>query len=412
MQYKTIDLFSNRRLIQSESLKWAFSKDFTSQIRLTNDKGNKYIIPYKKTSGTMNEAKKPVITVFSKAGSGSFISDISNTYAFEINSKMFIIDPSCGKKRYREVRQFLGERSCDTILCTHYHNDHIANNGRLASSGTKIIYHKNAEKKTGFLRTNSTGQILMMYNRLDRELFLRSLGFFSKNTIRIILKYKFLSEIIMPALLFVLSYALSLKSIGRIYTGRKKIVFMKDEEMREHDLGGMKVQSWEIAPGLYAVETPGHTDCHVAYYLRQGRILFAGDSLNFLNPNDIQFGEISRADSTRKLMLRLVKKLKIEILYTGHYLPLTGNSEIAEYISDIINKHDHVYKLTSRYIKNNYAVKSFAELYAGISSIDDDVIKKLTRITFPRSTLVFFDVYIYKNTGELQTGKTYKAPGT
>jgi len=39
------------------------------------------------------------------------------------------------------------------VLCTHYHNDHSANNGKIASAGSRIFYHHALEKKINYQRT-------------------------------------------------------------------------------------------------------------------------------------------------------------------------------------------------------------------------------------------------------------------
>lgn len=334
--------------------------------------------------------------VFSDRTANSAISTFSNTYSFSLDGRLYIIDTACGKKRLRELRAFTAEHPCSMILCTHYHNDHIANNGRVGSSSTPILYHYNARPKVPWLRTNSTGQVLMMYRSLDREGFLRSIGFSGKFFLRAVKKYRVLSDYIMPGLLFLIAWFQSLKMIGRIYTGRNRISYLEPGDKKNYDLGGFSVPAWKISEGIYALETPGHSDCHVAYYLSGSSTLFCGDALNFLNPNDIQFGSIGDVLISQKLILELVKKLKIERICMGHYEPVDGNSAIIDYINDIIRRHEHIYRLVSEYLLKNGQGKTFSELYSAIKKIDDDMIRKLAKITFPRSTLVFLDVYLLK----------------
>lgn len=351
-------------------------------------------------NNTASSTTDSELQIFSDRKGNSAISTFSNTYAFMLDGKWFIMDTACGKKRYRELRAFTAEHPCSMVLCTHYHNDHIANNGRTGGS-SPIIYHYNARRKVPYLRTNATGQVLMMYRDLDREGFLRSLGFFKPGFIRTVNRYRILSDYIMPGLLFIVAWIQSLAMIGRIYTGKKRIKYLEPDDRKNHDLGGLTYPSWKIAEGLYAIETPGHSDCHVAYYLPGSSTLFCGDALNFLNPNDIQFGSISDVLKSQKLILELAQKLNINRICMGHYEPVTGNSAIIDYINDIIRRHEHIYRLVSDYLVNSGRGKTFSELYNGIKNIDDDMIKKLTKITFPRSTLVFLDVYLLKMINEL-----------
>ncbi|HOP63097.1 MAG TPA: MBL fold metallo-hydrolase [Spirochaetota bacterium] len=339
--------------------------------------------------------------------------NFSNTFILDYPGKKYIIDTSCGKKRFREIKDCIKGNTEYSILCTHYHNDHIANNGRLARKGSPIIYHENAGSKISYLRTNASGQILRMYRDMEKEGFLKRLGIFNDGIIRLFLKRKVYSRYIAEPLLFAASYILSLKSIGRIYSGKKHVKYLKKNARTELDFNGIKTEGWIIDEFLYALEAPGHTDCHTVFYNSEYKLLIAGDALNFLTPNDIQFGTLKETIVTQKFLLELVKKEKINILCQGHYPPIEGNDEIIRYISDIIEKHEHVFKLIWNYIKNKSSGLTFDELYNRICALDDPLIKRLTKITFPRSTLVFLDVYLLKmleNAG-LKQGN-YKTEGS
>jgi len=322
--------------------------------------------------------------------------NFANTYILTAGNRKYIIDSSCGKKRLMRIKRFLGH-SCEyTILCTHYHNDHIANNGRLAGKNSPVIYHENAGSKINYLRTNASGQILRMYRDMPKEGFLKRLGVFNDSIIRLLLKREVYSKYIAEPLLFTVSYILSLKSIGRIYSGKKHVRFLKSAEMTELNFNGIKTNGWVLDDSLYALEAPGHSDCHTVFYHRNNSILIAGDALNFLTPNDIQFGTLKETIESQKFLLDLAKNEKIELLCQGHYPPITGNEKIVSYISEIIEKHEHIYNLTSSFIKNMDRTLTFDELYEKYCSIDDPVINRLKKITFPRSTLVFLDVYLLK----------------
>ena len=352
-----------------------------------------------------NEQGLYYFTLPKKKGNSS---DISNTYALDTGDRWYIIDTSCGKQRYRELKTFLKDKNNYTILCTHYHNDHIANNGRLAKKAGEILYHPNAAAKTSYLRTNGTGQILMMYRDLDKKGFLQRLGYFSDPFIDFMLKRKITSKYIMVPLLFVVSYLFSLKTIGRIHSGRNRIRYFDENEKIKIKVKGFKTDGWKIDEGLYAIETPGHTDCHVMYYYSDKKILFTGDSLNFLTPNDIQFGDLNSTIESQKLILELAEKEKISMICQGHYTPLENNMEIIEYIKDTITKHEHVFKTIRGHINSGNINKPFDELYKEICDIDDPVIERLTKISFPKSTLVFLDVYLHKMIQDIKLNGSIK----
>jgi glyoxylase-like metal-dependent hydrolase (beta-lactamase superfamily II) len=338
-------------------------------------------------------------TLPKKHGNGS---DISNTYALNTGKQWYIIDTSCGKKRYNEVKEFLKDKKDYTILCTHYHNDHIANNGRLSSGKTKIFYHFNAAHKTPYLRTNGTGQILMMYKELNKRGFLQRLGFFSDRFIDFMLKRKLTSKYVMIPLLFITSYLFSLKTIGSITTGKSRIKYFENNEKIKISLNGFECAGWRIEDELYAIETPGHTDCHLMYYHSGKKILFTGDSLNFLTPNDIQFGDLNSTIESQKMILDLAEKDNVSVICQGHYTPLENNAAIIEYVRDTVDKHEHVYRTIRSHINNDRINLPFDDLYREICSISDPVIQRLVKITFPASTLVFLDVYLHKMISDIK----------
>lgn len=325
----------------------------------------------------------------------------ANTYILSVNGREYIIDTSFGKKRYRDLKSFLKKRGDYTILCTHYHNDHIANNGRLARKGSPIIYHGNAVSKISYLRTNASGQILRMYRDMQKEGFLKRLGLFNDTQIHLLLKRKVYSRYVAEPLLFAASYLLSLKSIGRIYAGRRYVRYLDDNSRTGIKIKGMKADGWRIDESLYAFEAPGHSDCHTVFYYQDGRILVAGDALNFLTPNDIQFGTVKETIESQKFLLELVKNEKVEILCQGHYPPVSGNENIIKYVTGIIEKHEYMFNLTCNFLREAGESLTFDELYEKFSSIDDPVINRLKKITFPRSTLVFLDVYLLKMLEEM-----------
>lgn len=324
-------------------------------------------------------------------------SDIANSYAFEINDKTFIIDTACGKKRYNEIKSFLGKNKNYDILCTHYHNDHIANNGKIAEKNTKIHYHFNAAEKVKYLRTNGTGQILEMAKTMRLRPMLTRFKMFSKGQIGFIMFLHKISSALPLLILFITSYFYSLFTIGRIYSGKSKIWILWEKYKKNIQLKNMELSGWIINEGLFAFETQGHTDDHIMYYLEPANALFAGDSLNFLNPNDIQFGDIDETFKSFDFIENLVKEEKIELLATGHYMPIIGTENILSYINEARSKHLEIYEAVKKIIASKKDPIDLEELLSDVTSINSsELVNKVAKLTFPRSTLIFLDVFILK----------------
>ncbi len=329
-------------------------------------------------------------------------SAVSNTYCFPIDKNWYIIDTSCGKKRRKDLKYFLKDKKRYSILCTHYHNDHIANNWFISKKNTVIIYHKNAISKIPYLRTNSTGQILSMYKNMDKKSFLSRLGFFSSRTAEFLSGRTLISRFIMPPLLFVIAYIISFKNTGLMFSAKKNIDYLTPDKKVKINLSGKAAKGWIVDKNFYAFETPGHTDCHIVFYNKTEKILFCGDSLNFLNPNDIQFGDIESTFKSIDFILDIAEKEGIETLASGHYYPVTGKENVIKYIKEIKEKHEYVYGIIQSELKKSGIHLNHDEIYQKILGIDNPVIKKLSRISFPVSTLVFLDVFVYKLITEIK----------
>jgi len=337
------------------------------------------------------------IAIFTKSLEPKRGSDIANTYAFELNEKTYLIDTACGKKRFKEIKKYLSNKKNYDILCTHYHNDHIANNGRIADKNTKIFYHYNAYKKIKYLRTNGTGQILEMARTMRLRPLLKRFKMFSKTQLGIIMFLHKISPLLPMMLLFITSYFYSLFTIGRIFPGKSKVWFLWEKYKKDIKLNKTSIQGWTINEGLYAFETPGHTDDHIVYYLESAKTLFAGDCLNFLNPNDIQFGDIEATFRTFDFIENLVIKESIETLATGHYMAVTGKDEIIKYIKDSRTKHLEIFNIIKESIELRNGPIDIEEIFEDIAKNGlSELKKKVVKLTFPRSTLVFLDVFIIK----------------
>lgn len=355
-----------------------------------------------KIKNISNPLKYRGFVMFTSTAKKDRASHVSNTYIFETDESCYIIDTSCGSKRKNELKRFLRDKKKCTILCSHYHNDHIANNWFIAKKGTRILYHKNASSKIPYLRTNSTGQILKMYRNLDKEGFLTRLGFFSKKSARLLSKGFISSRFILPPLLFLIAFIISFKNTGIMLPARKKIRYLDPAEKKVIKLNNTSLSGWMIDKNLYAFETPGHTDCHIIYYKADDRTLFCGDALNFLNPNDIQFGNIEETFYSIDFIMELVRNEKIEALASGHYHPIEGHDNAVQYIKEIKEKHEYVYSIIRSELQKCGINLTFSEIFSIIRDIDDPILKKLKRISFPVSTLVFLDVFVYKLITEIK----------
>jgi len=344
----------------------------------------------------MNRLKQKDITFLSSSDSPQKTSQTANTYIFNIAHKKYVIDTSCGGKRIKEIKDHISDSDNLTVLCTHYHNDHIANNGKIAKKNSDIIFHNNVKNRIHYLRTNGTGQVIAMAQQMNLKGMLERFNMFTESQIKLLINLSKISRKIPLAFLFLVSFIYSRKSIGPIYTSKKKVKYLLPEKLTKIKLDSMNTPGWIIDDGLYAFETPGHSDDHLIFYNKTNKCLFAGDCLNFLNPNDIQYGRLKETNETINFLIELIINEKVDILLQGHYFPVFGNKMILEFVKGIKNKHDIIFNEIKIIIQNTMQPINFEKLLTKVKNHDNELIQKVARVSFPRSTLIFLDVYILK----------------
>lgn len=323
-------------------------------------------------------------------------SSASNTYIFSDNTKQYVVDTGFGSKRCKEISKILSKKDHFDVLCTHYHNDHSANNGKIAGKRSDIYYHYSIKDKIRNFRTNSTGQIVSMANSLDLDGMLKRLKMLPDWLIVFIVFSSKISRKFSSVFMFVFAYIYSWKNIGVINPGRKKAKYLEPADIKKINLDRIDISGWSIDDNLIAIETQGHTDDHLIYYLTDKKVLFSGDALNFLNANDIQFGDIGKVDDTIDFLTEFIEKEKVEVLLQGHYYPIVGTENIIEYICDIRDKHNEMYDIASCVIQSMEEPIRFDEALENLNAYPAELSQWLGKITFPRSTLVFLDVYLLK----------------
>lgn len=347
------------------------------------------------------ELENKGIIILSDSKKLNGVSSCANTYIFSTMDNDYILDPGFGKKRRALVRKKTLEFKNPTILCSHYHNDHCANMGVVGSKKSKILCHNSMAEKISFLRTNGVGQILSMLDEMPVESTLKRFKMFPPWLVSIL---SFLSRISMffpKAFMFLVSYLYSIKNIGFIYPGKKRIKYLDFSSENQPGLKSDSIKKIEIDKELTAFETLGHTDDHISFYHADKKALFTGDSLNFLNANDIQYADIEKLESTISFLLDFIEKNDVKILLQGHFYPVFGKENIKNYLVEIKEKHEEVSMIAKDIVYSFHENFSFDEALEKFMSHPSKTIAKIAKINFPRSTLIFMEVYLLKRIKDL-----------
>ena len=81
------------------------------------------------------------ITLLTECTRPDRASSVANSYIFQTETRTYVLDTGCGRQRSDELKSLLSDVSDFHILSSHYHNDHVSNNGRIASVKSRIIFH-------------------------------------------------------------------------------------------------------------------------------------------------------------------------------------------------------------------------------------------------------------------------------
>ena len=350
----------------------------------------------------MNKEKFPKITSYLAERGMSFITDIreegkgaaiANTFFLEIDNKNYMIDPGCGKKRLKQIREHLPFPEYD-VLVTHSHLDHSANSGIVAGKNFRVIFHPLVAERINNLKRNYTEITAEMVKVFGVAGFFGRTGMLSPPLIKLVQSIQIYCPLMFRLILNLTSLSMCYMNIGRIYPPKKNGHFLNYEESRELSWGNIIFKGWPLSDHLWALDTPGHQNDHLAFYVPERGIMFAGDLIGFLNPNDILDGSIKDTHLGMMKMLQLAEAGGIDVLAISHGLPVIGQDNIITYLRSIIAKQDETFKTISEIVASCIDKSDFEEIIAKVYSHESDLMKRILKINYPRS-VSFIDVYVY-----------------
>lgn len=332
----------------------------------------------------------------------SFITDIraegrgaaiANTYFLDMGDQYYMIDAACGKKRLRRIRDHLQGRNCD-LLATHSHLDHSANSGAAVNLRSRIIFHPLVEHKIDNLQRNYTEITPAMINAFGVEGFFGRTGMLRPSMRKKLLFIQKHFPSFFSQLMKLVSLALLRINIGHIHSPHANVQYLSYADQRDLIFDGIHFSGWDLGNGIFALETPGHQNDHLAFYIPGRRIMFAGDLINFLNPNDILDGSIKDTHAGLQRMKMLADAGGINILALSHALPIVGSDQAVSYIRTIIAQQDEIFATVAGIVDSCSDKNDFAEIIAKIYRHESELMKRVLKINYPRS-VSFIDVYVY-----------------
>jgi glyoxylase-like metal-dependent hydrolase (beta-lactamase superfamily II) len=320
-------------------------------------------------------------------------SAIANTFFFTADNRNYMVDPACGKKRLSRIKELLPFQEYD-VLVTHSHLDHSANSGAAAAKNSSVIFHPLVAGRINNLKRNYTEVTAEMVKTFGVNGFFGRTGILKPSRIKSLSSLQKHASHTFNLLLYLMSLISCRTNIGGIHPPKKKALFLKKNEIQDLRFGKTVFRGWPLSENLFALDTPGHQDDHLAFYLPNRRIMFAGDLINFLNPNDILDGSIKDTHEGMMKMLQLAEAGGIEVLAVSHALPLIGKDNVITYLRSVIAKQDETLDTVSAIVAACPDKTDFETIITRIYAHDSDLMKRILKINYPRS-VSFIDVYAY-----------------
>ncbi|MGB4702708.1 MAG: MBL fold metallo-hydrolase [Syntrophomonadaceae bacterium] len=318
---------------------------------------------------------------------------IANTYFLQTDDGNFIIDPACGERRLRQIETRLPFKEYDMLL-THSHLDHSANSGAKVFHNSQVICHPLVAGKINNLQRNYTDVTAEMVRVFGVDGFFGRTGMLSPSMIKLLMGIQKLSPAILDRLLNAVSLALLRRKVGRIYPPTGKVVFLREDQRTDLLFANTPFRGWILGEKLFALETPGHQDDHLSFYVPDRKILFAGDLVSFLNPNDILDGCLKDTRIYMQKMLQLAESGGINILAVGHALPVIGKDQVIAYLRLLIDKQEEAFKTVEEIVASFPDKRDFDGIITKVYAHESELMKKILKINYPRS-VSFIDVYVY-----------------
>ena len=178
-------------------------------------------------------------------------------------------------------------------------------------------------------------------------------------------------------------------SIG-VEMGLGKAQWLRDGDKEELDFGGVSFEGWRVA-GAYLLITPGHSPDSLSIYLKSEKAIFVGDLIWYVNPNGLEGSIESLLQSLAKLK-SLVEREGIDYLGLGHFIPIEGNRNILDHISEYQENEKTLVVTLDGIIAGTDRV-SVDYLLERLRQSDHPAIKEALRINYP-----YFPSYLHRFT--------------
>lgn len=315
---------------------------------------------------------------------------VPHSYYFDVGENAYIIDSGTTKERAANIKSFLKSNpKPHHILCSHYHPDHWANNVLLAAENSRIYVHYAAKE------IFQHGYHVFMYNYMKKFFHLVDISDVIKRNLHLSRKMLDITDFFIhktPGLAVLAFQFYNMKFVERFRSGKKHFYYLNRDSQQVFNFSKLSLCGWQIDDGLIALETPGHSYDHLAFYIVDKKTLFTGEIDVFLNPVSILDCPPPLIHITIDRMIKLVETEKIDLLLPSHYMPIYGNQNIIAHLNQQRDKLVNCYECLCKIVKQRKSWE-WKDLMQVVYESPEVIIQEALRTNWPK-TISNLDVYV------------------
>jgi glyoxylase-like metal-dependent hydrolase (beta-lactamase superfamily II) len=323
--------------------------------------------------------------------------DIANVLVYRAGERLYLLDSGAGptiRTSIVQVLQEVGQVQSFTLLNSHAHADHTANNDLIQLAQAREIHHYLSE--AGLARLDLPSYFADQLYRLSayhdvmkgfqtHRVMTRSMGVV-RDVLAIFVgerrAWEMLSHII-------------LREIQPIRTSRETIQPYESLPRQPLDIGGVPWTGWVLGEDdVWVLEARGHTPDEVLFYLPEHQVLHTADETFAPFPTSPDSdGQVIR-QSLRKCQA-MARAGAVRVLTDGHHHQVyQGQQEIISFLETLLTEQEQ-FQAVLRQILQEHDGLAVEQIYAFVRQRrDDPAVQHYLSLESPHTPFTLQDIII------------------
>jgi glyoxylase-like metal-dependent hydrolase (beta-lactamase superfamily II) len=336
--------------------------------------------------------------------------DIANALIYRLGNRLYLIDSGAGptiRASIQRALQEIGPVQSFTLLNSHAHTDHVANNDMIHTVQAKQIHHYLSV--AGLVQLDPLPHFAAQFSDLSAYYDLMT-GFQAHRGLTQLL------GVIRDVLSFFVGEQRTLQLLLSIIFRKFQPIRVSRETIQPYEalprqqllIGEIPWTGWVLGDNdVWILEERGHTPDEVVFYLPEHQLLHTADLTFPLFP--------TWPDTNAQVIIAMLRKCeamtragKVRLLTDGHHHQVYhGQQAITNFLQTLITDHEHFQRVLSDIFADHDGL-TVGQVYAYVQQYQDDpVVQKFLALEFPHTPPALQNVIV---TSLLQMGYQARGP--